>query len=128
MLQTAPRHSYGVFYAWERESLACHYERDPPIRASATTLRWRSTHTGTSPSEASVAYPRRVTPAPIPSRKRPGCATCEQTSPDVARPNPDCTALGVPVETRDYQLTGAPLAAGQLYDPTTLAPARRRGG
>jgi RHS repeat-associated protein len=118
-LQPTTASSYGVFYAWQRETVACDYERNPADPRVSHELALAIDAYGNLTREASVGYPRRA-----PAYAEQGAAWVryrEHEFADVAG-EPDWYRLGLPVETREYQLTGvAPEAASGLYDPVTLA-------
>ena len=58
-LQPPVGNSYGAFYAWERESLTCHYERDPSDPRVSHELSLAIDAYGNVTRHASVGYPRR---------------------------------------------------------------------
>jgi RHS repeat-associated protein len=120
-LQPASASVYGGFYAWEREHVECHYERDPSDPRIAHELSLAIDAYGNLTRQASVAYPRR-NPA-YPEQAATWVRYSEHDLASVAE-EPDWYRLGLPVETRTYELTGvSPDVTTGLYDPVALAPA-----
>ncbi len=118
-LQPATTSCYGGFYAWQREQLVCDYERDPSDPRVAHELSLAIDTYGNLTRAASAAYPRR-TPA-YPEQAATWLRYRESEVTNVAG-EADWYRLGLPVETREYQLTGiAPDPASGRYDPVTLA-------
>ena len=118
-LQPATAGCYGSFYAWQREHLLCDYERDPSDPRVAHELSLAIDQYGNLTRSASAAYPRR-TPA-YPEQAATWLRYRESEVANVAG-EADWYRLGLPVETREYQLTGiAPDPASGRYDPITLA-------
>jgi RHS repeat-associated protein len=120
-LQPATAVSYGGFLAWERERIECHYERNPSDPRVTHELALEIDEYGNLTRGASVAYPRRS-----PAYTEQAATWVRYGESDIANVavEPDWYRLGVPIETRAYELTGlAPDAASGLYDPVALAPA-----
>jgi RHS repeat-associated protein len=121
LLQPPVGRSYGVFYAWERESIACHYERDPADPRVGHELSLAIDAYGNPTRHATVGYPRRV-----PAYDEQATTLVRYREADFANvaSEPDWYRLGLPTETRDYELTGiAPSLPNGLYDPDALSPA-----
>jgi RHS repeat-associated protein len=122
LLQPPVGCSYGAFYAWKRESVDCHYERIVPADPRVGhQLSLAIDAYGNLTRHASVGYPRRVA-----AYDEQAATLVRYGEADYANVTgePDWYRLGLPTETRDYELTGiaASLPNG-LYDPDTLAAA-----
>ncbi len=120
-LQPGAATCYGAFQAWERESVACNYERDPSDPRVTHELSLEIDTYGNLTRQASVAYPRRS-----PAHPAQGTTWVRYREHDVVNVahEPDWYRLGLAVESRDYQLTGvAPEPVTGLYDPLALAAA-----
>ena len=121
LLQPPAGCSYGAFYAWERESIACHYERDPADPRVGHELSLAIDAYGDLTRHASVGYPRRV-----PAYDEQAATLVRYREADFINvaSEQDWYRLGLPTETRDYELTGiAPSLPNGLYDPDALASA-----
>jgi RHS repeat-associated protein len=108
--------SYGSFYAAELESLGYHYERDASDPRCSHHLTLEIDDYGTVTKSATVGYPRRT-----PAFSQQGVTLVTYTEHDVANVTgqADWYRVGVPVETRQYQLTGI-TTAGPLFTPGGL--------
>jgi RHS repeat-associated protein len=119
-LQPATPRSYGSYYGWQREAVACNYERDPRDPRIGHELTLRIDPFGNVVRSASIGYPRRR--PHFPEQAQTWIHYRERDLVNVPDEQ-DWYRLGLPVEVRDFQLTGiAPTASG-LYDPDTLAAA-----
>ena len=113
---------------WERESRSrCHYERNPADPRVAHDLSLAIDAYGNLTRQASVGYPRRS--PPIAEQAATLVSYGEADFTNVAD-QPDWYRLGLPVETRGYQLTGVRPRASRAGCSTlmTLGPRRGRGG
>jgi RHS repeat-associated protein len=121
LLQAPADASYGAFYGWERESVSCHYERNPSDPRIAHDLSLAIDAYGNLTRYASVGYPRRV---PAYAEQAATLVRYRQADYVNVAGEPDWYRLGLPTESRDYELTGvAPTLANGLFDPDTLAAA-----
>ena len=121
LLQPPAGCSYGAFYAWERESIGCHYERDPADPRVGHELSLAIDAYGNLTRHASVGYPRRV---PAYDEQAATLVRYREVAFTNVASEPDWYRLGLPTETRDYELTGiAPSLPDGLYDPDALASA-----
>ncbi len=121
LLQPPAGASYGVFYPWERESVACHYERDPTDPRVSHELSLAIDGYGNLTRHASVGYPRRSPACP-----EQAVTLVRYSEADFANvaDQPDWYRLGLPTEMRDYELTGiVPTLPHGFFDPSVLAPA-----
>jgi RHS repeat-associated protein len=120
-LQPATATSYGAFHAWGRERIECHYERNPTDPRVTHELSLAIDAYGNLTRQATVAYPRRN-----PAYPEQAATPVRYSESDIANvaDQLDWYRLGLPIETRVYELTGvAPDATSGLYDPVALAPA-----
>jgi RHS repeat-associated protein len=118
-LQPSVPGCYGGFYAWELEALACHYERDPADPRISHQLTLEVDDYGSPTRTAAVGYPRRA-----PAFPQQAVTFLSYTESDVINmaDQPGWYRIGLPAETRSYELTGiAPGAA--RYDPGDLLTA-----
>jgi RHS repeat-associated protein len=119
LLQPPSDRSYGAFYPWARESIACHYERNPADPRVGHELFLAIDAYGNPTRHATVGYPRQV-----PAYDEQAAMLIRYHEADYANvaSEPDWYRLGLPTETRDYELTGiAPSLPNGLYDPDALA-------
>jgi RHS repeat-associated protein len=110
--------SYGSVYASELESLASHYERDATDPRTTHELALEVDPYGAVTKSASAAYPRRVPVFP-----EQGATLLTYTEHDVTNVDDEVGwyRVGVPVETRSYELTGiVPTGLSGLFDTSAL--------
>ncbi len=110
---------HGVFFAHGRETRSFHYERDPDDPRFVQSLTLEVDEFGNVERSAKIAYPRRTPSGP---------AQTEQSTAKVVVSEVDFIdqvgtidaiyRLGVPVETRSYELTG--FSAPSLQTPWTV--------
>jgi RHS repeat-associated protein len=121
LLQPPSGPSYASVYACNLESLTLNYERNAADPRLGHDLVLEVDPYGAVTKSASAAYPRRA--AAFPEQDVTLVTYVEH---DVANADgqPDWYRVGVPVETRTYELTGVkPAAPGALLDVATLAKA-----
>jgi RHS repeat-associated protein len=119
-LQPPTDTSYGSYHDWQREALSCHHERNPADPRISHDLTLTVDDYGNITSRASVGYPR-LNPAALDEQKKlwVSYTQAEYTNKD---DQPDWYRIGVPIETRGYELTGAqPDPQTGLFDPDDLA-------
>lgn len=118
LLQPPTSTAYGVFYTWQRESITCHYERDRTDPRVTHDLSLTRDPYGNLTRRASVAYPRRV---PAYLEQAATLISYHQNEFANVPGRPDWYRLGLPVETRSYELTGVePSRPDGLFDPVVL--------
>jgi RHS repeat-associated protein len=109
---------YGSFYPWTRETLTCHYERtctDPRIGHDLTLA---IDPYGNITCRASVGYPRRDPAFDEQSQTWISYSQADYTN---VIDQPNWYRIGVPIEARGYQLTGAtPSLPNGLFEPDAL--------
>jgi RHS repeat-associated protein len=108
---------YGAFYACDLESLSCHYERNPADPRVSHSLTLAVDEFGNVTNSATVGYPRRV-----PAFPQQQATLVTYTEHDVANVADETTwyRIGLPVETRVFDLTGVAPASGPLFGPVSL--------
>jgi RHS repeat-associated protein len=119
LLQPPSGPSYGSVYASELESLTHYYERGTADPRVAHNLVLETDNYGAVTKSAAVGYPRRT-----PSYPEQGATLVSYTEHDVVNVDnqADWYRIGLPVETRSYELTGVtPGPQGGLFDVVTLA-------
>jgi RHS repeat-associated protein len=109
-LQPRSATSVAAFHTWEREQLECAYERKPPDPRLSHAMTLAIDPFGTVTRAAHAAYPRRS-----PAFLEQGSTLVSYVESDVANltGDPDAYRIGLPIETRSYELTGIHV------DPTT---------
>ena len=117
-LQPPAGASYGSYYPWQREALSCHYERNPADPRISHDLTLTIDAYGNITSRAAVGYPRRS-----PAFDEQSATWISYGQADYANTSdqPDWYRIGVPIETRGYQLTGAtPTLPNGLFEADAL--------
>lgn len=125
MIQAPAGRAYGVFYVWERESLSCHYERNPADPRISHDLALAIDAYGNVIKHASVGYGRRDPgPAALPAAQTTTLISYQESRFAAADVAPDSLRISLPVDASAYQLTGiAPLPGAFLLDPDELLAA-----
>ncbi len=111
---------YASYYACELESLSCHYERNPADPRISHSLTLAVDTFGNVTSSASVGYPRRVPAFP---EQMPALLTYTENDVTNVADQTGWYRIGMPVETRVFELTGVSPASGPLFDPVALLAA-----
>src|SRR5262245_50027141 len=107
LVQPLLTNRYAVFYAYECENLASHYERNPHDPRLSHQLTVEVDAFGHVTKSATVAYPRRV---PTYDEQRQTLITYSEND-VVNKPDErEWYRLGLPTETRTYELTNVPHA------------------
>lgn len=112
-----PRRSnrHAVFLSVAREAISYHYERDPhdPRLTHAFTLDVDDY--GNVTRSAAVAYPRRLDGPAVEAEQRRLYITCSEAG-FTNRDDPsDFYLIGVPTQSRSYELTGVPAPGEGLF-------------
>jgi RHS repeat-associated protein len=121
MLQPRSGRSYAGFQAWQLEALACHYERDPADPRVSHRLALEVDDYGNLTKAVRIGYPRRV-----PVLAEQSATLIVYTEADVINVagQADWYRIGLPAETRTYELTGIQAgSSAPLYDPAELLAA-----
>lgn len=117
-LQPATATAPAAFRIDPRESLEIHYERDPADPRTTHTFTLDVDDFGTVTRSASVGYPRRANAVGAQSKT---LATISESDVLNLDPATGPYRIGLPVESRTYELTGLTPASGALL---TLADLR----
>jgi len=122
MVQPPAAGSYGVFYAWEREAVSYHYERNPADPRVSHELTLTIDGYGNVLRHASVGYPRRAqaSGAGWPAVQSTALISYGESDYVNADGNAAWYRLGLVTESRAYELTGIALSASALLDPDRL--------
>jgi RHS repeat-associated protein len=104
---------HAVFFAHESESLAYHYERNPADPRIGHQLTLNVDAFGNVLESAAVGYPRRPSPDNLPQQEK---ILITYTENDVINQPDQLTwyRIGLPAETRTYELTGLSLATNAI--------------
>jgi RHS repeat-associated protein len=124
MLQPPTAEEYGSFYSHELEAVSCEYEREPGDPRINHSLTFAVDEWGDVTEQATVAYGRPGTEG----GSQQGLTVLRYVQSDFAQladasSEPDVYRVGVPIETRAYELSGIVAPVGTLYDPLTLGSA-----
>jgi RHS repeat-associated protein len=105
---------HAVFYTGDSESLAYHYERNPADPRIGHQLTIEIDEFGNVVKAAAVGYPRRLSASLEPEQEK---ILITYTENDVINRPDELTGyrIGLPAETRNYELTGLPLAANTVF-------------
>lgn len=117
-LQQARSDAHGIFFVHPREKIEHAYERNPDDPRTRQELALEVDDFGNVTRTVAVAYPRRQNGRRAPEQTRLFATIAER---DVA--NVDERAvhrIGVPVESRTYELTGLPSGAILGFDDARL--------
>ncbi|MDI1435403.1 SpvB/TcaC N-terminal domain-containing protein [Polyangium sorediatum] len=112
-VQPSTAKAYGSFFAYARESVEVHYERNHDDPRVVHTLALEVDPFGHVARSASIAYARRCIPLDIPEQGL--LATLTET--DVVNEDQQASwyRLGVPKEKRTYELTGLSTERSTLF-------------
>jgi RHS repeat-associated protein len=109
---------YAVFFVHPREAISYYYERNPADPRVAHQITLEVDEFGNTIKSAAIGYPRRPPPAPLshPKEQQQLLITYTETQ-VINKPNEaSWYRIGVPIETRTYELTGLPRPdAGALF-------------
>ncbi|NEQ64449.1 MAG: hypothetical protein F6K21_02905 [Symploca sp. SIO2D2] len=112
LLQPQGDNKYAVFYVWQRESLSYDYERNPQDPRIGHHFTIKVDDYSNVLQDCAIAYGRR-TDQGIPEQN--GLkATCTENS-FINRAERDVWLLGVPVESKNYELINIALPSGEDY-------------
>jgi RHS repeat-associated protein len=116
----SPGYCCASYYVSELESISCHYERNPADPRISHSLTLAVDEFGNVTNSAAVGYPRRA-PA-FPEQQATLVTYTEHDVTNVAG-QAAWYRIGLPVETRLFELTGIAPAGGALFDPASLLAA-----
>jgi len=113
--------SYAAFRWHEIEALSCAYERDPADPRVSHQLSLEVDDYGSVTKQATVGYPRR---APLFAQQSSPLITYQEHDFINVDGQASWYRLGLPVETRGYELTGiVPSPGTALFEPGSLLAA-----
>ena len=120
LVQPVEDDRYGVFFVHPREAISYHYERNPADPRVAHQITLEVDEFGNVIKSAAIGYPRRPTlptidlpdPPAHPSEQQQLLITYTENRLINKPGEADWYRIGVPVETRTYELTGLPRPAG----------------
>lgn len=113
LLQPGQDGEYAVFYSYQCEALSYHYERNSVDPRIGHVMTLEVDEFGNVTKSAAIGYPRR-SPVPTQNEPNPSPHPTEQTQTLITytenrvtnKPNdPDWYRIGVPIETRTYEIT-----------------------
>ncbi|MDC0747116.1 SpvB/TcaC N-terminal domain-containing protein [Polyangium mundeleinium] len=112
-VQSSTAKAYGSFFAYARESVEVDYERDPDDPRVVHTLALDVDPFGHVERSVSIAYARRSIPEGMPEQG----LLATLTESDVVNEDGEASwfRLGVPKETRTYELTGLSTTRSTLF-------------
>jgi RHS repeat-associated protein len=106
-VQAQQGNRHAVFFVHPRESLAYHYERNPADPRIGHEMTLEVDAFGNVLKSVSIAYPRRVSQHPEQARR---FITYTENQVTNKSNQVDWYRIGVPIETRTYEVTGLPIA------------------
>ena len=111
-LQVRDDNNHGVYLTNQIESVSYHYERNPNDPRIGQELVLAVDEYGQVTDSISIAYPRRQAPQDLPEQAE---LKLIYTKTDyINKPNePEYYYLGIPCQTRTYEVTGAEWSPGQ---------------
>lgn len=106
LVQPRLQQPYASFYSFESETIACHYERNPADPRIGHTMNLEVDAYGNVTKSVAIGYPRRAGGSPLAAEQ--SALLITYTENDVASVTDQSTwyRIGVPVETRTFELTG----------------------
>jgi RHS repeat-associated protein len=107
LLQPVADNRHAVFFTHDRETIDYHYERNPDDPRISHAMTLEVDEFGNGLKAVAIAYPRR-TPADPEQAKTLITYTENQVTnkPNDKPGDPDWYRIGVPIETRTYEITG----------------------
>jgi RHS repeat-associated protein len=107
LVQPVGENRYAVVYAYGRESLDYHYERNPTDPRIGHQVTLEVDDYGHVTKSAAIGYPRRSPVYPEQGQPPIPLITCMESDVINVTDQPNFYRLGVPAEMRTYELTGA---------------------
>ncbi|NEQ05875.1 MAG: hypothetical protein F6K37_07920, partial [Moorea sp. SIO4E2] len=112
LLQPQGENKYAVFYVWQRETLAYDYERDPSDPRIAHNFTLEIDDYGHVLRECGISYGRREgTQEELPEQTSLKATYTENSFIN----RPDLWLLGVPADSKNYELLNISLPSGKEY-------------
>jgi hypothetical protein len=107
VVQPQQENRFAVFFVHPRESLAYHYERNPVDPRIGHEMVLAVDDFGNVLKSVSIAYPRRTPQHPEQAKRFITYTENQVTNkPNGDLNDPDWYRIGVPIETRTYEITG----------------------
>jgi RHS repeat-associated protein len=109
LIQPMLDNAHAVFYAYESEALAYHYEREPADPRITHQLTLEVDEFGNAIKSAAIGYARRPPPIAQPAHSQEQASvliTYTENQVTNKSSEADWYRIGVPIETRTYELTG----------------------
>ncbi|MEG4503821.1 SpvB/TcaC N-terminal domain-containing protein [Microcoleus sp. F6_B4] len=114
LLQAQGENQHAVFYVWERETLSYDYERNPQDPRIAHNFTLEIDEFGHVLRDCAIAYGRRqVTGEGLPEQISLKATYTENRV--INRAEHDIWLLGVPVESKTYEIKNISLTSGKEY-------------
>lgn len=115
------RNRHAVFFAHDRETIDYHYERNPANPRITHAMTLEVDEFGNGLKSVAIAYPRRKPTYPEQAKTFITYTENQVANKPYDKPgDPDWYRIGVPIETRTYEITGLELADSLLFRPFTL--------
>ena len=118
LIQPVDDNPHAVFYTYECESRAYHYERNPNDPRVVHQITLEVDEFGNTQKSVAIGYSRRPATGnqpPHPSEQTQTLITYAENQVTNKPDEADWYRIGVPVETRTYELTGFVPLAGPIY-------------
>jgi RHS repeat-associated protein len=107
LLQPRLKQRYAGFWSFESETVSAHYERNPSDPRIIHNMNLGVDNFGNITDSVSIAYPRRPQLSPLPAQQTQLLLTYTKNVFANVTDQPTWYRVGVPVETRSFELTGA---------------------
>jgi RHS repeat-associated protein len=105
--QAVQTNRHAVFFAHDRETIDYHYERNPVDPRVTHTMTLEVDEFGNGLKSVAIAYPRRKSAYPEQAKTFITYTENQVTNkPNDKLGDPDWYRIGVPIETRTYEITG----------------------
>jgi RHS repeat-associated protein len=109
LIQSLQSNRHAVFYAYDCEALAYHYERNPHDPRVSHQMTLEVDEFGNVLTSAAIGYPRRAAPDRKPEQEKTHITYTENRVTNKPRET-DWYRIGLPIETRTYELSNVPRA------------------
>jgi RHS repeat-associated protein len=107
---------HAVFFSHDRETIDYHYERNPADPRLTHAMTLEVDEFGNGLKSVAIAYPRRKPAYPEQSKTFITYTENQVTNkPNDKLGDPDWYRIGVPIETRTYEIAGVPALAGKHF-------------
>lgn len=107
LLQPVGNNRHAVFFTHDCETIDYHYERNPDEPRVSHAMSLEVDEFGNGLKAVAIAYPRRTPAAPEQAKTLITYTENQATNKPNDKPgDPDWYRIGVPIETRTYEITG----------------------